>query len=210
MALLAQINLKDLAGRAPPGKLPATGWLYFFYSMEASTWGYDPKDADSFAVLYHDGPLESLTRAAIPTGYGEAARSFSPSALSFTAAVDLPDPEDRRFPTELLSPGENEKYDAWYALNAAVRDFDENRSPGHQECELVSKGTYTGRGYVPLPETEDAQARIDAWNLLLQLDSDRSGPGWMWGDMGRIYLWIRDEDLAARRFDRSWMHLYCY
>jgi len=31
----------------------------------------------------------------------------------------------------------------------------------------------------------------------------------MWGDLGRIYYWIRDDDLAARRFDRSWLVLQC-
>ncbi len=49
------------------------------------------------------------------------------------------------------------------------------------------------------------------WILLLQVDTDddSDGPGWMWGDCGRIYFWIRRQDLAARRFDRAWTVLQC-
>jgi uncharacterized protein YwqG len=31
-----------------------------------------------------------------------------------------------------------------------------------------------------------------------------------WGDMGSLYLCARKQDLAARRFDQSWMVVQCY
>lgn len=31
----------------------------------------------------------------------------------------------------------------------------------------------------------------------------------MWGDVGRLYYWIRREDLAQRRFDKVWLVLQC-
>ena len=31
----------------------------------------------------------------------------------------------------------------------------------------------------------------------------------MWGDMGCLYFWIRESDLAAQRFDDAWMILQC-
>lgn len=48
--------------------------------------------------------------------------------------------------------------------------------------------------------------------LLLQLDTDEeeNGPGWMWGDAGRLFFWIKPGDLAARRFDRAQLVLECY
>lgn len=38
--------------------------------------------------------------------------------------------------------------------------------------------------------------------LLLQVDSDDAA-GMMWGDLGRLYYWLRPDDLAARRFGRT-------
>jgi uncharacterized protein YwqG len=46
------------------------------------------------------------------------------------------------------------------------------------------------------------------WRLLLQVPS-ADAAGMMWGDVGCLYYWIRQDDLAARRFDRSWMILQC-
>jgi hypothetical protein len=45
----------------------------------------------------------------------------------------------------------------------------------------------------------DLRARADEWLMLAQIGSDDEA-GFMWGDDGRIYLWIRREDLIARRF----------
>ena len=34
--------------------------------------------------------------------------------------------------------------------------------------------------------------------------------GMMWADAGMLYYWIRDDDLAAQRFDRAWCVMQCY
>jgi uncharacterized protein YwqG len=46
------------------------------------------------------------------------------------------------------------------------------------------------------------------WRLLLQVDSDQDA-GMLWGDVGRIYYWIRAQDLAARRLGQAWLILQC-
>jgi uncharacterized protein YwqG len=40
--------------------------------------------------------------------------------------------------------------------------------------------------------------------LLWQIDTDDSA-GWMWGDVGTMYFWIRRQDLAAGEFGKTWM-----
>jgi hypothetical protein len=30
-----------------------------------------------------------------------------------------------------------------------------------------------------------------------------------WGDVGRIYYWIREQDLRSRAFDAAWLILQC-
>ena len=53
----------------------------------------------------------------------------------------------------------------------------------------------------------------EEWDLLMQLSSDsplkQEGLGWMWGDGGIVYFWIKRDDLAARRFDGVWCGFQC-
>jgi uncharacterized protein YwqG len=78
------------------------------------------------------------------------------------------------------------------------------------ECQLVSNGLYCGdsAGYQD-PKRKVLEKTAGEWRLLLQIDSDED-TGMMWGDSGRIYYWIRDEDLRSKRFDKVWMVLQCY
>jgi uncharacterized protein YwqG len=46
------------------------------------------------------------------------------------------------------------------------------------------------------------------WRLLLQVDSEEHA-GMVWGDAGRLYYWMRTQDLVARRFDQAWLVLQC-
>jgi uncharacterized protein YwqG len=63
-------------------------------------------------------------------------------------------------------------------------------------------------GRVSRPRAEQLRTGAASWRLLLQLDTD-DDLGWMWGDVGRLYFTIRQEDLAAYDFSRAWMVLQC-
>lgn len=71
------------------------------------------------------------------------------------------------------------------------------------EAQLVSNGVYVGdaSGYDSALGQELAKG-ADDWMLLMQIDSMDNG--WVWGDGGMLYVWIRRADLAARDFDKSW------
>lgn len=68
------------------------------------------------------------------------------------------------------------------------------------------------------PDAADAPPALRAllrdttdWTLLLQLPSDEDdGPGWMWGDVGRLYYWTPLQALQAKRFEDCWLELQCY
>lgn len=78
------------------------------------------------------------------------------------------------------------------------------------ECQLVSNGLYCGDGNAYDSSRGRAlAAAADDWQLLLQIDSDHYA-GWMWGDAGRLYFWIRRQDLEARNFEKVWCILQCY
>ncbi len=57
------------------------------------------------------------------------------------------------------------------------------------ECQLASNGLYCGDGDAyGSPQGRALADGAEDWRLLLQIDSDEDGPGWMWGDLGRIYF----------------------
>jgi uncharacterized protein YwqG len=86
------------------------------------------------------------------------------------------------------------------------------QEPVEAECVKFAEHTPGRRGRQQDPEmygpTRDQLARAGEWQLVLQIDSDIRA-GMEWGDVGRLYLCARKQDLAARRFDRRWMIMQC-
>jgi uncharacterized protein YwqG len=52
LAFLLQINLGELPTCEGRGVLPETGVLSFFYDADDQAWGFDPKDKESWMVVY--------------------------------------------------------------------------------------------------------------------------------------------------------------
>lgn len=78
------------------------------------------------------------------------------------------------------------------------------------ECQLASHGVDCGG----VPDEHDPRvARLAAgaadWQLLLQIDSEPLA-SMTWGDVGRLYWWLRAEDLRARRWEAAWLVLQSY
>ena len=80
------------------------------------------------------------------------------------------------------------------------------------ECQPGSRGYNLG-GRQKNPEDQLGEAEetsLENWRLPFQLDSIQLGKFSLdFGDYGRVYFYIRKEDLAARRFDRVWLVLQC-
>ena len=79
------------------------------------------------------------------------------------------------------------------------------------ECQLVTNGLYCGdsTGYED-PRRKELEAGKNDWVLLLQIDSEEDKTGMMWGDSGRIYFWIKKQDLLNKNFNNTWCILQCY
>lgn len=220
LTFLAQLDLATL--RVPD--LPASGWLLFFYDVVEQPWGFDPRDDGAAQVIHIDPPQEFLTRCPHPD-VGRAGGPFPLCALTFTRTLDLPDADDclvddanLTLPDQLL--------DAYHAvadeLAGGGTDGVYHHLLGHpqlvqgdmrRECQLVNHALDTGLAPAPYDSPRARPLLRTAgttWRLLLQIDSDETGPGWTWGDAGRIYFWIRHDDLVARTFDRAWLVLQCY
>ncbi len=198
MALLAQVDLAEVAAHAPAGILPPAGWLYFFWAVDSEGWGYSAESADSFAVRYFEGPVEGLSRVEPPSGLPPWAQEFAPCSLGFEPGVALPGWQDLRYP-KTLDLGQ--QLEAWYELSLRVTGFEPPGGTFHHllgHAQLV-QGDPRGQA------AKHRGGKPYDWNLLLQLETDEEGPNWMWGDVGTLYFLVRDEDLRTRRFDQAWL-----
>ena len=57
-------------------------------------------------------------------------------------------------------------------------------------------------GHPALIQAPDPRDDGPDLTLLLQIDSDDAN-GMYWGDCGRLYVWVKADDLAARRFEHA-------
>ena len=221
LAFLAQFDCARLAGLDPEGLLPRRGLLSFFYELDSMRWGFDPRDAGCARVYWFEG--EDLSPAEFPQDLPPEFR-LPELAAELSPGRDAPD-----FLDACLALGYNWTDNDYRIFDQARREagfpYPEVRSQllgwpdiiqnnMTLECELVSRGYYLGGTWDNIPREERDALRfssVEEWRLLFQLDTVESGDfELMFGDCGRIYFYIRKEDLLARRFDRSWLVLQCY
>lgn len=216
MAFVAQINFAQVKEFDIENQLPEKGILYLFYdcSLDGMPWGFDPKDKSGKKVFYYDGNIEDLERKPLPINMDKY--SYINSAkLSFNSEMNIPDYWSYFGRTIQLNDEENDRY--W----DLKEEYDEvqNKLLGHSdniqgemelECELVTHGIYCGNpsGYQD-PKRKELEKNVNQWHLLLQIDTNDE-IDMIWGDCGRIYLWITDENLEKRNFEDSWLILQCY
>lgn len=215
LSFLAQINCAEAAPFDTEHRLPETGMLYFFYDLDTMEWGFDPADKGCARVFYSDGvPL-------VPTAFPEELSDLGrlpQLAIHFSRAIELPDSEefDQRFGEDALT--HPEEY-AQYMMIGLEEDEDIcHKLLGYadpiqgamlEECEMVAQGHYCGDA-VKMTTSDRLIIQRDCrkWNLLLQLDTVADGDfELMFEDCGRIYFYIRDEDLEAKRFENCWLIL---
>ena len=211
LAFLASIHLQSLQEVLELPWLPAHGRLLFFYDVDNQPWGFDPKDRDSWAVIHvNDGRTQVQPPGAIAAlpqrfiSYREI-ESYPSWERPEVSALHLSDAE-----VDMLS----DLCDASYGSEAPhqIGGFP-NPLQGDEmelECQLVSHGIYCGDSSGRSdPKREGLLSGAASWKLLLQFSSD-SELDVMWGDMGRLYFWIREEDARAGRFEGVWVVIQCF
>lgn len=210
LSFIAQINLKEIKSFDVDNLLPDSGVLYFFYSAEQKVWGFDPKDFDKFKV-YCSTETDDLERKEFPNDLPDYSR-FKECNLNFKTTVALPS-WDNDFVQKTLSEKEIDQYlnlPQDYAINKMFGYSNNIQSEMELECQLVTNGLYCGdpSGYND-PKAKELEGGAKDWILLFQVDSEDEKTGMMWGDVGRLYFWIKREDLKSRNFNKTWMILQC-
>lgn len=214
LGFLLQVNLADLAATAAPALLPPEGVLCFFHDAGQATWGAAPADRGSWRVLFAAGAAGGLRRRDFPPDLAPAGR-YPACEARFSDVLTFPAWQSIALGELGMTRAEGQAY-----LCFLQERSPENLGiPAHQilghprpllddmqvQCQLVSGGVdLTGSVDFADPRVRDLLAGSPQWRLLLQLDSD-CGAGTCWHDCGCLYFWIRRADLAAGRFDRTWM-----
>ncbi|RJS13946.1 DUF1963 domain-containing protein [Corallococcus sp. H22C18031201] len=213
-AFIAQVNFEEVQGFAGAELLPRAGLLSFFYDVRKGVWGFDPKDNQGWTLLFTP-PEVALQRASMPADVPSEGRfhacQMRPKSQENFAPLDSEDVE--RLP---LTEDERSAYND--VLCQRERGWT-HKLLGHPdpvqfgdmrlEAQYASNGIYCGGSREEGgPITAELRAGISDWVLLLQIDTDE-GAGMMWGDVGTLYVWIREKDLATRQFGRSWLILQC-
>ncbi|NUP05849.1 MAG: DUF1963 domain-containing protein [Polyangiaceae bacterium] len=214
LSFVGQISLTDVAPLASQSGLPTSGLLLFFWDAAECAWGQDPSESDRFRVVFvRQG--ERLRRATRPerlvAPHRYARVEFEPVAVRPQREVTLPFPRTAAARSLVTSDAEMQRYFDVYAKASKV--WPAGREPYHRmfghpdaiQGDMTRRIAYALAGRseeideAPLPAVED-DAR--AFRLLLQVD-DNSSMDTQWGS-GRLFFWIREDDLAACRFDRAW------
>lgn len=199
LCCVAQLDLAEVRAANGPEWLPGQGRLLFFYELEHGSWGLNTKDAGSAAVIHETGPPAPATE---PDDLPAEAR-FPAYPVSFVRGISYPTEE--RLAVD------------WSGLNATSADALEAAL-----AALAPAAPMHQIGGYPSPvqsdrmeaECHDIARRlfqpsdVADWRLLLQLDTDDDA-GMMWGDVGSLYFWIREQDARAGDFSKIWMILQC-
>ncbi|MGE5720228.1 MAG: YwqG family protein, partial [Nocardioidaceae bacterium] len=213
LSFIAQVSLADVAPHEFEGLLPRDGLLSFFYdAVTQNAWGFDPADGGSAAVIYT--PASATTERREPPADLSDEGVFKTIGLRPQAELTFAPWES--FDVERLGMSRDEGFA--YAELFDDQDDMIHRLLGHPdpvqgdmqvECQLVTNGLYCGdsTGYQD-PRAKELRDGAAEWRLLMQVDSQDEAD-MMWGDVGRLYYWIRHSDLLARDWDLSWLILQC-
>lgn len=219
LAFLGQLSLAEVPRNEATAALPERGLLSVFYNVPDQPWGIEPNDRGEWQVLYWPEPT-GLTRTEPPArAYGDHEaedHAFTACPVKFELVTTFRE-ADGIIAAHEGSEALLERYER------AIRGGEgEDAAPHHQllghplviqnpmeeQCQLVSNAPRFGVELLDEQERAELAKGVEDWMLLLQLETD-DVPGWMWGDMGTLYFWIRKQDLAARDFSNVWCILRC-
>jgi uncharacterized protein YwqG len=210
LSFIGQISTRDISAPAGCPPLPADSLLAFFYDAERQeAWGDRPDDRPYWRVI------ATPRGAAVPVDPPGGAPLFAAHQVVPENVITLPHEVEEindqihdaagdaleRLYQELGSglPGKCHRMFGWPDLL---------QRPMQLECQLAFNGVRLAGPADRDPRVPELRSGAADWLLLLQVDTD-DDVGWMWGDSGIIYYWIRRQDLHAARFDRVWMILQC-
>ena len=192
MPFLLQIDFSEINAEGRMTNFPTSGLMYLFVEeVFEPEFDYVPK------VLFFDNAV-SLSCAAKPYNLQKQFVEFAVASYIIKTYPNVEDC-DEAFEIYCQRPygGLDDGYDALSEENL--------------ECHLVGgwPSHLQNAGFAKHCKESDGAE----WVLLAQISSemgDSDDDDIMWGDDGMIYIYIREKDLLARRFDNLKLDMQCY
>lgn len=213
LLFLAQLDFAELAPHDRGGRLPNDGMVWFFTDGD-SAMGATPPGGEEWQVFYRAG-TPALKRRQPPPAEIWLGEPIYPEilpnlALGFRPFLSLPGMLSPRYaPLKLTEPERDALFAVQDAMSGAeplptchkVLGYPE---PAQGEVEECLSG---GLPFRERPRDDDPSHL----QLLLQIDSvfDIASTRFCWGDAGKLYFMLHEQDLAARRFDRTMFAMQC-
>lgn len=205
LALLAQINFAELPVHADLSDLPKTGILQFFMPTDDDYYGANINEVggeDRVVTQFWQNPdAEKMVVWSAAVDKNALVPVFGAHMLTFQSKQDYAN-------IDTIECAE--------ALSANPFEVLEDVALNEKEEQLFFDAItdYTaahGHKLLGYPSFIDGDPRENSdYRLLLQIDTDMNGDNdIMWGDNGIGQLFIRNEDLQARRFERAWLYWDC-
>lgn len=204
--------------------LPAEGRLLVFYDLWETPEGYVPEAAAGWQVIWDRTPVGSLARATIPEALAAIADDewtavFKPALVSATPVVTPIPPNDKGWNAfDLDDQDAYEIYQAWLSEFGVPDEMDgDNHQLGgyprtlqnglQVRSQLAANGIDCGHSDVwDTPAAKALLPGARSWRLVLQIGVDRhagmAGPG-------AYYVVMREDDMAARRFELARVVYQC-
>jgi uncharacterized protein YwqG len=213
LSFLAQIDLGAIARVDPNGPLAGfDGLLSFFYDANEQPWGFAKDGLEDIRVIHHaraSGTIERRAQASAPQFRAASLQLFAEETIPGirTAAA-------RSFSNDqsVLERYGNMEIDfTTTRRRSPTTDGDVHRLLGHPDAiqgDMTRRLEYGLAGKNLEQDDVELDAAARSWRLLFQLDSDRKSE-MMWGDLGRLYFWMREDDLCEGRWERVHYQLQC-
>ncbi len=216
LAFLGQLDLAEAAALEGSLPLPGRGLLLFFYDLARRPDGQQPGDRGSVRVLHVED--EELERA------GEERAELVELPLRLSGELTLPG-ESAGLPAslelgfeeldawqrlrerlaELQGVEVEDRAVDWHALHRVLGHPDTTHDSMALDAQLVVNGIdlNTGERYFD-PRVGELEAGAEEWRLLFQLSSDDELGLALGHPLGRLHVWIQNEELRRGRFDDVW------
>ena len=208
LTFLASLDLEEIWATGVIPWLPRQGKLLFFYDVENQPWGFDPKDRGGWSVIHVDR-IGTDVAAEIPT--------LPQVFVDLEKFESLPDWQRFDSLGIALEDGDVDAYVDGYLEwlgESAIHQAGGYPRPVQGddmelEAQLASNGVYCGdeSGYQS-EEGERLAPGAKDWRLLLQFSSD-DDLDVMWGDVGDLYFWVKEQDARRGNFSDVWLVLQC-